>query len=424
MAQKKISELQLISSITGTVMLAVDNGLQSYRATSSQIYDYVRSLFKPLNQELCNIQLNASVAASALTIAIKSQAGSDASSTDKIRVAMRSATLTSGAFAIRELSSALSLVISSGSTLGQTSAQPSLIYVYLIDNAGTLELAASHKYFPENALVSTTAEGGAGAADSATVMYSTTARSNVACRLIGMLTNTQATAGTWATAPSNIQLATQWAERTPTVQVFTSGSGTYYKPPGCKAIKVTFGGSGGGGGSSGTAAWGAANDGAATTFGSSLLTANGGIKGTQNVATNAAGGTVTINSPALTIVNKTGDYGEGSQYNNANGIMMNGGKGGSCGPHAGGAGGVRLATGISPGANTGGGGGGGGGSSTTGFYAGGGGGGAGYGEALITDPLSAYAYAVAAAASGGSAGTSGSTGATSGSGFIIVEEFY
>jgi len=54
-------------------------------------------------------------------------------------------------------------------------------------------------------LITTTAEGGAGGADSSTVIYSTTARTNVAYRVLGIIRSTQATAGTWATAPSLIQ---------------------------------------------------------------------------------------------------------------------------------------------------------------------------------------------------------------------------
>lgn len=154
-----------------------------------------------------NLTLVNSVAASALTIAVKTQLGNNPSITDQIFVGMRSATLTSGTYNRRNLQSALSLVISSGSTLGQVSAMAARIFVYLIDNAGTLELAVSLKRFSDAALVSTTAEGGAGAADSATVMYSTNARSNVPCRCIGFIDNTQTTAGTWAAVGSQIQLA-------------------------------------------------------------------------------------------------------------------------------------------------------------------------------------------------------------------------
>lgn len=80
-------------------------------------------------------------------------------------------------------------------------------YIYAIDNAGTLELAVAGSPLVDcGTVVTTTAEGGAGAADSKSVLYSTTARSNVPCRLIGRVKSTQATAGTWATSPSEVSL--------------------------------------------------------------------------------------------------------------------------------------------------------------------------------------------------------------------------
>ena len=81
--------------------------------------------------------------------------------------------------------------------------------VIALNNAGTIELAAVNIsggfILDESTLISTTAEGGLGAADSATVIYSTTARTSVAYRVIGYIDSTQATAGNWATAPSTIQ---------------------------------------------------------------------------------------------------------------------------------------------------------------------------------------------------------------------------
>jgi hypothetical protein len=81
-----------------------------------------------------------------------------------------------------------------------------MIYWYLIDNAGTLELAASTRFFGVQGIVTTTAEGGAGAADSSIVMYSSTARTGVAFRLIAYSIDTQTTAGTWTATPSVAQL--------------------------------------------------------------------------------------------------------------------------------------------------------------------------------------------------------------------------
>jgi predicted lipoprotein with Yx(FWY)xxD motif len=78
-----------------------------------------------------------------------------------------------------------------------------------LDNAGTVELAVVNisggNDLTETGLISTTAEGGAGAADSASTVYSTTARTNLAYRVVGYIESTQATAGTWATTPSTIQ---------------------------------------------------------------------------------------------------------------------------------------------------------------------------------------------------------------------------
>ena len=141
--------------------------------------------------------LSASVASNALTI-----------STANLTMDFRSTTLSSGTVTTVSGTPA-NLVISSGSTLGTVSAQKSRIVVLAINNAGTIELAAVNiaggNSLDETNLISTTAEGGAGAADSATVVYSTTARTSLAYRVIGFIDSTQTTAGTWATAPSTIQ---------------------------------------------------------------------------------------------------------------------------------------------------------------------------------------------------------------------------
>jgi hypothetical protein len=151
-----------------------------------------------------NYAIAASVGSSALTIALKSAAGTDCTSLDYASFGFRSATLTSGVYSIVTVTTALSLVVSSGSTLGVASGASAYHYIYAINNAGSVELAISTTKYDDGAVVSTTAEGGAGAADSATAIYSTTARSNVAIRLIGRILSTQTTAGTWAAVPSQV----------------------------------------------------------------------------------------------------------------------------------------------------------------------------------------------------------------------------
>lgn len=142
--------------------------------------------------------IDASVSANALTVTL-----------NPTTLDFRSSTLTSGAINSRTFSSAISLVISSGSTLGTISGQSSRLVLLAIDNAGTVELAISNLAggvnLDETTLISTTAEGGAGAADSASVIYSQTARTNVPFRVVGFVDITEATAGTWASSPTKVQ---------------------------------------------------------------------------------------------------------------------------------------------------------------------------------------------------------------------------
>jgi hypothetical protein len=119
----------------------------------------------------------------------------------------RSTPLTSGTVNTRTVSAAISVVVPSTATLGTVSATQSRIVVLAIDNAGTIELAVVNisggSVLDETTLISTTAI--AAASNSATAYYSTTARTSLPYRVVGYIESTQATAGTWATAPSTIQ---------------------------------------------------------------------------------------------------------------------------------------------------------------------------------------------------------------------------
>ena len=154
--------------------------------------------------QLSNFGLSASVAASALTIAARTSAGINASAGDKSTIGFRNATSATGQYAPIDITGALSLTIPSTATMNQSNGVAAYIYVYLINNAGTAELGVSRSIFDEGSIVSTTVLDTA--SDFSAPMYSTTARSNVAARLVGRILNSQATAGTWATAPSEISL--------------------------------------------------------------------------------------------------------------------------------------------------------------------------------------------------------------------------
>lgn len=149
-----------------------------------------------------NAQFTVSVAANACTVALKTNAGTDPSATDPVYVVFRSSTATSGAYVVRTITAALSITIPSLTTLGTVNAVTSPIFIFFQDNAGAVELALSlTSSFDEGSVKTTTAISGG---SSATTLYSTTARTGVGIRLAGRFIITEATAGTWATAPTEI----------------------------------------------------------------------------------------------------------------------------------------------------------------------------------------------------------------------------
>lgn len=139
------------------------------------------------------------------------------------------------------------LVVSSTSTLGTVNATQTYLFLALIQNSDRLELAISQYKAGSNELVTTVAEGGSGAADSASVIYSGAARTQVPLLNIARLDSTQATAGTWATAIADVVLA----DMKQTVSVAFTGSSSLVVPYGVKSMRARGVGGGGGGGGSG-----------------------------------------------------------------------------------------------------------------------------------------------------------------------------
>lgn len=147
--------------------------------------------------DINNLTLAASVSAGAITIDLKTAAGNDPSAGDPVKISFRSATATSGLYEQVEVDAATTFTLSSGSSLGLTNTTDD-IYVFAINNAGDVELAvSSNSYIAEAGLINTTAEGGAGAADINFQIYSTTARTGLAYRLIGRI-RANHTSGVWS----------------------------------------------------------------------------------------------------------------------------------------------------------------------------------------------------------------------------------
>lgn len=202
---KKISDLTAISSLVSADYVEI-----SRNATSSvkrDLYDEFSDNLENAGGLLWNVGVNATVAASALTIFLTQKDGSSNPSTsiNRSRISYHSTTASVGGYVIVDSIATTSTVISAGSTGGSVSGSPVNIFVYALNNAGATEIGwITGRTLDETILHTSTAEGGAGAADSRGVFYSTTARSNVAVRLIGVITATEATSGTWSTAPTVI----------------------------------------------------------------------------------------------------------------------------------------------------------------------------------------------------------------------------
>lgn len=178
---------------SGQFLRTDGSGNTSWVAARSGPYDRV------------NYAISASVAASALTVALKAADGTDASATNPVNIVFRNSTVTTGTPVDRSVTGSLSIEVTSGATLGHRDGAVGYVYVYAIDNAGTVELAvSSFSGFDEGSVYTTTGMGSG--ADSSNVLYSTQSRSNVPIRFLGRIKSTQATAGAWATSPSELSL--------------------------------------------------------------------------------------------------------------------------------------------------------------------------------------------------------------------------
>lgn len=213
--------------------------------------------------------------------------------------------------------------------------------------------------------------------------------------------------------------------KTPTVQVFTSGSGTYTPPtnPPPTYLKVIAVGGGGGGSGSGTSATNGVAGGSST-FGTSFLSANAGSGGIFGVggSNGGAGGTLISIPTGAVGYSIPGGVGSGGFYQSTGVMNMAGGAGGTSALGGTGAP-VTGSSGGAAGVNTGSGGAGGGVGASSGVTAGAGGGSGAY-LCVVVPSVTTYPYVVGAGGGGGGSGGSGTSGGTGGEGIIIVEEHY
>jgi hypothetical protein len=150
--------------------------------------------------DLTNFALNISYSAGAMTVAVKTKAGADPSAGSPVKVSFLTSA-TSGIYVQRTITAAHSITVPSGALLGGSNGNSQYIYFYLIDNAGTVELAvAGAQIYSDWVKVSSTILDTA--SDGRSTLYSTTARSNLMSRCVGYMVSAQTTAGTWAQTPT------------------------------------------------------------------------------------------------------------------------------------------------------------------------------------------------------------------------------
>jgi hypothetical protein len=167
------------------------------------------------NDAIINCTLQASVASNNLTVALKTNAGTDPTASNPCIVSFRNAVAATGNYVVVQVTSATSIVLNSGSSLGASSGIPFRVWVEGFNDGGTFRLAVSNQsvstqIFPLNeaAAQSATQCSACSNATSAGVFYAPAPITSKAMRILGYMEwgNGLATAGAWASGPTLIQL--------------------------------------------------------------------------------------------------------------------------------------------------------------------------------------------------------------------------
>lgn len=178
----------------------VENDSASDFATGTILtYNYGADFAPNSSTELANCFVTASVGSNALTISMKHPH-------NPMYVGFRNETATSGVFYRRRIESVPAVKVGQGSTLGLPSNTQTQVFAYLIDTGAGIEMGASAGWFDDGGLITTVAGASSATADSGGVLYTETAFTSKAIRLLARIISTQTNAGTWATAPSALTL--------------------------------------------------------------------------------------------------------------------------------------------------------------------------------------------------------------------------
>lgn len=215
MAQEELANVVLGAGIT----------LDASKLNFSQLFHAIQRIVARAQGGLSNASFVSSVAANALTNALKGINGLDPSPANPVSVSFRSTTLTDTAPVVRSIEAAMSIVAPQGATFGFTANETGYLYKYLVDDGATLQMGLTKKAIFDESRLHDTVAIGAGS-DSDNVLYTTSAVTNAAVRLIGReLIQTGATPGDWSNASTRRDV---WAPAmAKTIGLLASASGAH-----------------------------------------------------------------------------------------------------------------------------------------------------------------------------------------------------
>jgi hypothetical protein len=144
-----------------------------------------------------NYGLSTSISTGALTIALKANSGGNPSASDIVDIPFSNNGSTTATYTALQVTAALSFTITASATLGFTGTSTNRVFVYAINNAGTVKLAASARSDLDIGATTTTVQM-TSAADSGTALYATAALT-VVPRLLGFVDAAISSAGNWQT---------------------------------------------------------------------------------------------------------------------------------------------------------------------------------------------------------------------------------
>ncbi len=197
------------SAIDPAVPVAGTPTTQSVRDNFAAAKSEIEALQLISAQLLAGFTITTSRADGTETIALATLAGDAPSAANPIRIGFYDDL---GAFTALTLTAAPTITLSSGSTLGAEDGAYIDLWLLAFNDSGTFRLGIINCDAPDgvfelqdNTVYTTTAEGGAGGADDAGVIYADTHMSWKPARVLGVLSYPIVTAGTWDTAPDFVR---------------------------------------------------------------------------------------------------------------------------------------------------------------------------------------------------------------------------